>query len=449
MCACRRARARHPDQKIGGAAADSADSYVQSDSTARVAQAAAEPGSEAFAGAEELSFRQEVMLEGPLGTVLLKPSCAGRLALGDCLWTLGAFGVRLVLGCCSLRAAPGAQALDLEALTSADAVLALGIEAGEANGPGMESQLQRVVTEATAVLKAGGNLLAPIRAEQAFTEDLVEFLARGISELPEECQAPIFAIGAPAQRLRRCRGFSEWASKKCQERAHAGEHPFLIDPLVESGRVVLGDTVGDLADTYQEPCVVLVPAQSPLAAHFEKLWAKQAASKQLLAKSDTLPGVGCISQRMVLSELVNILSSASRPPKLLLPKGVATPGNCKAQLLPYLQLTDVVLDLSLPRVECWLPRSLAGKRPADVLPLHGTLLGQSRPRVAHRRADVAPLFAGEVDLEAFQAAMRHAGCPVEGGPGEWRAPALSARILFSPGETLVECPSGEGRRRRS
>ena len=37
------------------------------------------------------------------------------LALGDCLWTLGAFGVRLVLGCCSLRAAPGAQALDLEA----------------------------------------------------------------------------------------------------------------------------------------------------------------------------------------------------------------------------------------------------------------------------------------------------------------------------------------------
>ena len=59
------------------------------------------------------------------------------------------------------------------------------------------------------MLKAGGNLLAPIRAEQAlgfphkqasqrfgarlscfgfqaFTEDLVEFLARGISELPEE-----------------------------------------------------------------------------------------------------------------------------------------------------------------------------------------------------------------------------------------------------------------------
>lgn len=49
----------------------------------------------------------------------------------------------------------------------------------------------------------------------------------------------IFAVGTVARGLRRCGRFAEWSCATRQARAHRGEHPFLVEPLVKSGRLFL------------------------------------------------------------------------------------------------------------------------------------------------------------------------------------------------------------------
>ncbi|CAK9038448.1 unnamed protein product [Durusdinium trenchii] len=424
---------------------------------------------EAFLGAEEVSFGQEVLLEGDNATMLLKASCSG-LGLGGSLWSLACYGLCVVVG----ASAKVARLPDLEALTVADVVVLLG---GISRHPSrdVQQQLTDAAKEVAVVLQSRGNVLVPLNGSpEDFTEELTECIAKAISEL--ENQGPIFAISTPARSLRRCGRWAEWTSKKGQdvmmvamcreeERARVGEHPFLVDALRESGRLVLAETINDLTDAYEEPCVVLAPIS--LKRHFEKLWDSQKASRRLcwLDVQGVLPGVGnAIQPYISATELARTWSSCARPPKLIVPKGrVPLPPeltSCKAVELMVLDsgLLEVPLDLDRPRVKCWLPRDHLAvarkqgrKRPADVLPLHGTFIGNTRPRIAPRQPE-AELLAGAVEVKAFQDAMRKAGLVVEGSGEVLNVPSLDARILLNQPsgialETIVECKSADGRRR--
>ncbi|CAK9102436.1 unnamed protein product [Durusdinium trenchii] len=388
---------------------------------------------EAFLGAEEVSFGQEVLLEGDNATMLLKASCSG-LGLGGSLWSLACYGLCVVVG----ASAKVARLPDLEALTVADVVVLLG---GISRHPSrdVQQQLTDAAKEVAVVLQSRGNVLVPLNGSpEDFTEELTECIAKAISEL--ENQGPIFAISTPARSLRRCGRWAEWTSKKGQERARVGEHPFLVDALRESGRLVLAETINDLTDAYEEPCVVLAPIS--LKRHFEKLWDSQKASRRLcwLDVQGVLPGVGnAIQPYISATELARTWSSCARPPKLIVPKGrVPLPPeltSCKAVELMVLDsgLLEVPLDLDRPRVKCWLPRDHLAvarkqgrKRPADVLPLHGTFIGNTRPRIAPRQPE-AELLAGAVEVKAFQDAMRKAGLVVEGSGEVLNVPSLDAR----------------------
>eukprot|EP00913_Durusdinium_trenchii_P001513 g1400.t1 len=241
--------------------------------------------------------------------MLLKASCSG-LGLGGSLWSLACYGLCVVVG----ASAKVARLPDLEALTVADVVVLLG---GISRHPSrdVQQQLTDAAKEVAVVLQSRGNVLVPLNGSpEDFTEELTECIAKAISEL--ENQGPIFAISTPARSLRRCGRWAEWTSKKGQERARVGEHPFLVDALRESGRLVLAETINDLTDAYEEPCVVLAPIS--LKRHFEKLWDSQKASRRLcwLDVQGVLPGVGnAIQPYISATELARTWSSCARPPK--------------------------------------------------------------------------------------------------------------------------------------
>ncbi|CAE7374215.1 unnamed protein product [Symbiodinium natans] len=407
-------------------------------------------------------------VEGENGPVFLSAAPSGG-SLGGSFWCLEALGVRMaVIGTACAASVPVAQGLDTEALSKAELVVCLCLaHDGDIE---IRASLPQVSQEASAALGRGGNVLVPIGPDQAFTEDLVMSLARQIAKLSDKCQGPIFACGAPALRLRRCGVFAEFASKTCLDRAHSGEHPFLVDALCESGRLVLAETVSELAELYQEPCMVL--ASQATAQDFDGRWAKNPESRIL--RSDA-PLAGCqlrclgqpFRRRLLGSEIRRLTSS-----RLLVARGAAelleSSSRLKAQsaplVLPPAEFVNVPLDLSLARVQCWLPedqmaRIEKGKRPADSMLelLEGAFVGRRRPRIS----GLMPCStSGAMRREAVRLGLEAKGLEVAAGEGadgqktELLVPSLNARIILNQPvsddpnaiESIVECVSVEGRR---
>eukprot|EP00434_Breviolum_minutum_P014707 symbB.v1.2.012969.t1/scaffold908.1/size153097/2 len=412
---------------------------------------------ESFQGATEVSYHQEVLLETSEDEAVLVQAAHSGYGLGGSLWTVECHGLRVTAGAVAGTA-------DVKALTTADALVLLG---GLANveGKAMDGQLSVAAKQVSSVLATGGSVLVPTDFHlQAFLGEMTELFARAV---------PILALGSAAAFLRRCGRFSEWATPNRQERAWRGEHPFLIAPLLQSGRVILAETLNGMASHEQ----VVVVAPWTLTKHFENLWATKDGSSGPSRRLETgrsrargqLQGIGepMMVPRMTASELVKHLTLAKNSVKLLLrtlpTDAVSTTlATCEAlEVLVAAEPTEVALDLTRPRVPCWLPRELvvsarqqgtSRKRPTDVLPFHGTFIGRTRPRLALRTAEGPELLAGQVEVQAFREAMKKVGLPVAGSGEIFEVPALQARIQLNQPihgtlETIVECKSADGRRR--
>ncbi|CAE7428967.1 unnamed protein product [Symbiodinium sp. CCMP2456] len=422
---------------------------------------------EAFARAEELSYGQEATVEAEHGPIFLSAAPSGA-SLGGSFWSMEALGIRLaVLGAACALSVPVSQGLETEVLRKAEVVVCPCL-AKEEEGAEARASLPEVSHQAAAVLGRGGNVLIPIGADQAFTEDLVMSISRQIADLPDKCQGPIFACGAPALRLRRCGVFAEFSSRTCLDRAHSGEHPFLVDALRESGRLVLADSISEMAESYQEPCVLLVPRR--LARGFDGRWASNPESRllqsDLFMEGCQLPCIGKpLRRRLTGSELRRWATG-----RLLLTRNdVELLGISSTQkagksplVLPPAEFMDVPVDLSVARVQCWLPedqlaRVQQGKRSAGEL-LEGAFVGRRRPRISSLVSRAAP--AVEMSKEAIKMGFQARGIEVEvreGADGkgtEMQVPSLNARIVLNyPAsdqstalETIVECTSARGRR---
>ncbi|CAE7325145.1 unnamed protein product [Symbiodinium sp. KB8] len=293
-------------------------------------------------------------------------------------------------------------------------------------------------------------------------------ISRQISDLPDKCQGPIFACGAPALRLRRCGVFAEFSSKTCLDRAHSGEHPFLVDALRDSGRLVLADSLSEMAESYQEPCVLLVPGS--LAQGFDGRWASNPESRllqsDLFMEGCQLPCIGKpLRRRLTGSELRRWATGRlllTRSDVELLGISSMQKAGKSPLVLPPAEFLDVPVDLSVARVQCWLPedqlaRVQQGKRSAGDL-LEGALVGRRRPRISSLVSRAAP--AVEMSKEAIKMGFQARGIEVEvreGADGkgtEMQVPSLNARIVLNyPAsdqstalETIVECTSAQGRR---
>eukprot|EP00439_Symbiodinium_sp_Y106_P086743 s33_g35.t3 len=422
---------------------------------------------EAFARAEELSYGQEATVEAEHGPIFLSAAPSGA-SLGGSFWSMEALGIRLaVIGAASALSVPVSPGLETEVLRKAEVVVCLCL-AKEEEGAEVRASLPEVSHQAAAVLGRGGNVLIPIGADQAFTEDLVMSISRQIADLADKCQGPIFACGAPALRLRRCGVFAEFSSRTCLDRAHSGEHPFLVDALCESGRLVLADSISEMAESYQEPCVLLLPRS--LAQGFDGRWAGNPESR-LLQSDQSVEGcqLPCIGKpfrrRLTGSELRRWTTG-----RLLLTRsdaeifGVSSTQKAgkSPMVLPPAEFMDVPVDLSVARVQCWLPedqlaRVQPGKRAAGNL-LEGAFVGRRRPRISSLVSRAAPAF--EMSKEAIKTGFQARGIEVEAREGadgkgtEMLVPSLNARIVLnyptadqSTGlETIVECTSAQGRR---
>ncbi|CAE7255544.1 unnamed protein product [Symbiodinium microadriaticum] len=422
---------------------------------------------EAFAQAEELSYGQEATVEAEHGPIFLSAAPSGA-SLGGSFWSLEALGIRLaVLGAACALSVPVSQGLETEVLRKAEVVVCPCL-AKEGEGAEVRASLPEVSHQAAAVLGRGGNVLIPIGADQAFTEDLVMSISRQISDLPDKCQGPIFACGAPALRLRRCGVFAEFSSKTCLDRAHSGEHPFLVDALRDSGRLVLADSLSEMAESYQEPCVLLVPGS--LAQGFDGRWASNPESRllqsDLFMEGCQLPCIGKpLRRRLTGSELRRWATGRlllTRSDVELLGISSMQKAGKSPLVLPPAEFLDVPVDLSVARVQCWLPedqlaRVQQGKRSAGDL-LEGALVGRRRPRISSLVSRAAP--AVEMSKEAIKMGFQARGIEVEvreGADGkgtEMQVPSLNARIVLNyPAsdqstalETIVECTSAQGRR---
>ncbi|CAE8731580.1 unnamed protein product, partial [Polarella glacialis] len=305
--------------------------------------------------------------------------------------------------------------------------------------------------------------------DQALTLDLVEALGEAIARLPAECQGPLFAVGGTAHFLERCGSLAEWAAPSRAARAHAGEAPFLTEALVKSGRLVLAQTLAELASAFREPCILLLPdgEASPLA-HLEGLWAEQAAARLLavehplghreetrrllrrigspvdlrLRPSQIPRFLGCGLQASIPVVVAVGATSSGAEVEDEMSVGPRTLGERPEKKQNLRQLRrglweEVLLDLTRPTAICWLPQDLAveamrlvqRKRPAPGLEapggaserhggggfegawhLDGTLVGQKQPRCSS--ATPRPL-SSEVDVSAFAAAMAARGHAVE------------------------------------
>ena len=135
---------------------------------------------------------------------------------------------------------------DLKALQVDVVALLSGVPAGALS---VQQQIADLVREALQALETG-SLLVPLRsAMEALCRAahrgpgqgdlLLTVRRRGLVSCPPRSQVPIFAVGSVARSLRRCGRFAEWSAANSQARAHRGEHPFLVEPLIKSGRLFL------------------------------------------------------------------------------------------------------------------------------------------------------------------------------------------------------------------
>ncbi|CAE8642688.1 unnamed protein product, partial [Polarella glacialis] len=227
--------------------------------------------------------------------------------------------------------------------------------------------------------------------DQALALDLVEALGEAIARLPAECQGPLFAVGGTAHFLERCGSLAEWAAPSRAARAHAGEAPFLTEALVKSGRLVLAQTLAELASAFREPCILLLPdgEASPLA-HLEGLWAEQAAARLLavehplghreetrrllrrigspvdlrLRPSQILRFLGCGAQASIPVVVAVGATSSGAEVEDEMSVGPRTLGERPEKKQNLRQLRrglweEVLLDLTRPTAICWLPQDLA------------------------------------------------------------------------------------------
>lgn len=462
-----------------------------------------------FAHAEEVSWGQEVTIDGTNGQIIAIPASSGY-GLGGSYWVLEAFGIRVVVaGPLSLADSLAPHPLDCQEMTNADVFIVL--DTAKVSQPASESTagaLASAAEEATKVLEAGSCVLVPIGADLALCVDVVEKLGHAIASLPSKAQAPIFVIGGPGRFLRRCGCFIEWAHPSRATCLHVGHAPFAIDGLLRSRRLELADDVPSLAKVYQEPCVVIASAESSkqgATAHFRKLWANQDGARTLVvdpavsidAMSDLLRFIGAPIELRLAEDTVKTLIEDIAPAFVVLhgSTSLVASADQTAIELTRARRVSVPIDERMPASRCWLAAAAVqaaearlsvpissttdGEQGSSICRLDGVLLGSKRRRIVEDTAPepiASPLLVGKVDLQRLLSALITQGHPgtvatertakTKGGRSrdanletvEVSIPSLEARVqlnlLPTRGaagvdgqlETMIEAPSRDARR---
>lgn len=467
---------------------------------------AAEVGA-ALAAAEEASFRQEVTVEGPEGSIIVSPASSGY-CLGGAYWVLEALGVRVgIVGPASLVAPLASQPFDRSMLANTRAAVVYStMEAHSVSQ--VPAMIAANIDEGVRGVQARKCVLLPFNPDLALLIDIVEGLGQAIADLPDSSQHPMFVVGSPARLLRRCASFAEWAHPERTAHAHVGAAPFLTEALATANRIVLADRVHDLADSYREPCIVIasaLPGGRSAVAHFKKRWASGVPAQRLVVDAATgvaegtlgtaetgLPLTGRpVELRLRPQEVTELLSHGVLHAAVL-PSGTKAPANLRhASELCCARRVTVPLDWHLPCAQCWIPRRIlegagaamaaaaadageAGSMGAtSVCHLDGVVVGSKRPRIAAynhaSEGPSAPLLIGKVDVDALLESFTRRGCVdasivcnkhtpgargQSGGAITITIPSMKARMILNSAiegldtglQTTVEAPSRKVRK---
>mmetsp|Transcript_47396 Transcript_47396/g.151107 ORF Transcript_47396/g.151107 Transcript_47396/m.151107 type:complete len:708 (+) Transcript_47396:278-2401(+) len=219
--------------------------------------------------AQEVSYGEEVVIEGVNGPVVATAACSGY-GLGGCYWTLQSLGVNVAaMGASSFCTGGASRYVNLDPVGKANVLI---IPSGSCNLSGARhsrevdtaKSMAVVASEAAALVKAGNSVVMPVGGDLfTLTVDIVEALGHALAELPREAQVPIFVVGSLARFLRRCSTYAEWAESERLDDAYEGRSPFLLEDLRLTHRLVLADSLHDLKEAYREPFVALLPALGP------------------------------------------------------------------------------------------------------------------------------------------------------------------------------------------
>eukprot|EP00929_Paragymnodinium_shiwhaense_P065069 TRINITY_DN32662_c0_g1_i1.p1 TRINITY_DN32662_c0_g1~~TRINITY_DN32662_c0_g1_i1.p1 ORF type:complete len:697 (-),score=145.13 TRINITY_DN32662_c0_g1_i1:74-2164(-) len=351
--------------------------------------------------ADEVSFHEEVRVEGACGPVFVTCSSSGR-SLGGVYWSCEALGVRIgMVGTLSATPSfrspvPAPRSLCTMELANLHALVYCDALSGAAKDETMSgsviagTRLLELGKHVAQTVADGDCVLVPYDASAALLPELVESVAEAINRLPQvDAQVPIFVLGAGAQLLRRCGSFAEWAHKDRCARAYLGRSPFLFEALQDARRLFLARAASDLGGSYCEPCVVFAPAG--VAETFAQRWAVEAAvayektgarvaAKLLvadaavhgaaksgpLARLETIAGASAaLESRPTPTQLSRLLRDAKptalvASPAILSAVGcdeaAAAPSGSTAQrhTLARGTLLRVPLDLDRPCYSCWI-----------------------------------------------------------------------------------------------
>jgi len=287
-------------------------------------------------------------------------------------------------------------------------------------------------------------------------------------------------VGSPAILLRRCTSLSEWAHGDRAARASHSIAPYLIEELVATGRLVLADSLHELADTYCEPCIVMAadpPGGIPVVArHFEARWKATGVVFQTIftdglsgtAVGDadsSQPSCSTIDWRLRPKEVQELLSHDGLQVALLPNCFKSLAGLPQMLGLERAKWVTVPLDLVSPSIPCWMPKRILHDV-ASTCRFDGVVVGSKRRRIregslaaATQPSSELPMLVGSIDVEAFINEFKQLGhmarpltTPdrVSDQRGTLIAlPTLQARVTLNIAaleddgglETLVEAPS--------
>lgn len=434
---------------------------------------------------QEVSFGEQVTIEGPGGPVVVTAACSGY-GLGGCYWTVHAMGIRVVaLGASTWGTDVGGfccREADVQPLLVANILVLLGGACDIArSAPRVASSVATAIADlaegAEALLKAGRCVVIPVDGEYfPWLVDVVEALGQKVASLPREAQAPIFALGGIARFLRKCGSFAEWAQCARLEATYGGSSPFLLDGLRAAKRLALADTLLDLRAVFREPFIALMPAlgfddlgeakeprtHSAVMAHVRALLTGSLGAARTELEFEVRGGWGGNHSKLQSEALIAVLGEAVSPivETTVAMSAVSLPAHFSARCTPSVLdsggWTRVPVDLEKPRMSFWLPANelrlllpafAAAKRgrgheAAELCAVQGFLVLSKRPRLAAApesaalvagSADTVPVFqpvVGEVKPDAFVAALS-----TRGHAGAWSKPKVGTS------GTLVEVPS--------